>query len=261
MNFRRLLLVLSLFLPLVAAEAFAGTRASPVNYETHDGKTMHGFIMQNEDVPADAPIAILMHGMKTHMFHWLASSGPMYGEGLLRSFLDKGYRVLALDARIHGYARKEGNPETALTKAKFGMTGDYYSMIEDSVRDYEFVLGRIKNNFEDARHIVAVGYSMGAQMAIMLAARNPEITHLVTMVPPHTGRLKQVSPVEFAPQVKVKNWLLLMADQDDYNEPEENDQIEAAITTKYTRVNFDSGHILPKHYVDVVGDWISRIDN
>lgn len=254
-------ILLALSLLLTAFQSYAGTRISPINYETHDNKVMKGFIIQNEETAEDAPVAFLMHGMKTHMFHWLASSGPMYGAQLTQTFLDKGYRVIALDARIHGYARKEGDPETALTKAKFGLTGDYYSMILDSVKDYEFVLDRVKKRFDKTRHIVAVGYSMGAQMAIMFSARNPDVTHLVTMVPPHTGLLKKVSPVEFAPKVHAKDWLLIMANQDDYTDPEENDEIEAAIKTKFTRVNFEGGHVLPLDYVNTVSQWVSKIED
>jgi len=251
--------LLGVILLISSLNANSATRVSPINYDTHDGKVMRGFIMQNEKTSKDAPIAILMHGMKTHFFHWFASSGPMYGQQLAQSFLDKGYRVVALDARWHGYTRKEGSPDTALTKAKLGFTGDYYAMIKNSVKDYEYVLGRLSKNFKEARHIVAVGYSMGAQMAIMLAANNPEITHLITMVPPHTGSLKEVSTVEFAKKAKVENWLLLMANEDDYSSPEENDEIEKAITSSYKRVDFEGGHVLPKAYVDVVSNWVSKL--
>lgn len=257
---QKLIHFIGIILLLSSLSANAATRISPINYETHDDKVMRGFIMQNEKTAKDAPIAILIHGMQTNFFHWFASAGPMYGQQLSQSFLDKGYRVVALDARWHGYTRKEGSPDKAITKAKLGLTNDYYSMIQNSVKDYEYVLSRLLKTFKESKHIVAVGYSMGAQMAIMLAANNPEITHLITMVPPHTGKLKEVSPVEFSKKVKVQDWLLLMANEDDYNSSEENDEIEAAIASKYKRVNFESGHVLPQNYVDVVSDWVSKLN-
>jgi len=245
---------------LAIPPAYAGTRASPVSYKTHDGREMRGFIMQKEDVADDAPVAFLLHGMKAHMFHWIADGFPMYGGSLSDMLVEKGYRVIALDARIHGYTRKEGNPERALTKASLGMTSDYYSMIKDTVKDYEFILkDRLPKNFKNTRHVLVVGYSMGAQMGIMLAAENPEVTHLVTLVPPHTGRHKSVSPEEHAPKVKAK-WLLITASDDEYASAKENDALEAAITTDYERFEFESEHVLPPEYVAKVEEWVSKIE-
>jgi len=241
---------------VVASSAKAGTRASTLSYEAHDGDTITGFIMQSEDVQDDAPIAFLLHGMETHSFHWIADGFPTYGGKVTQYLLEQGYRVIALDARHHGYRKDGSSPDSMLFKAKFGMTSDYYEMIENTVKDYEFVLKRALDRFKDTKHVVAVGYSMGAQQAIMLAANNSEVTHLVTMVPPHTGYLEQVSPVKFAPKIKAE-WLLFSAKEDEYSDEDETQELLDAITaTKVHHIVKNSGHILPKDYVTDIQSWL-----
>lgn len=249
----------SLCLLFMAKSVMAGSLASILHWESPvDKKPITGFIMQDESVKEDAPVAFLLHGMNTHSFHWIADGGPTYGGKVTQMLLNKGYRVIALDARAHGHRKYNDSAETRLTKAKFGFKSGYYDMIQNTVKDYEFALKKVKDKFKQTSHMVAIGYSMGAQMAIMFSAQNPEVNHLITMVPPHTGGMKDVSPVEFAPKVKA-NWLLFLAKEDEYNDTDENEEIAMAIKSKLTRIDYDSGHILPQGYIDHIEKWIDSI--
>ena len=253
-------LITSLWLFVFANVVNAASLASILHWESPvDKRTITGFIMQDESVPEDAPVAFLFHGMNTHSFHWIADGAPTYGGKVTQMLLEKGYRVIALDARAHGHRKYDDSAETRLTKAKFGFRTGYYDMIQNTVKDYEFALEKVKDKFKKTSHMIAIGYSMGAQMAIMFSANNPEVNNLVTMVPPHTGSMDEVSPVEFAPKVKA-NWLLFLAKDDEYNDTDENEEIAMAIKSKLTRIDYDSGHILPQSYIEHIEKWINAID-
>lgn len=253
----RYMLAICLF--ILTNNTYANTQSSSLNWISPiDNRQITGLLLQKEALPKDAPVAILLHAMNTHTYHWLATGAPTYGGQITDFLLDKGYRIIALDARAHGHRKYEDSAEARMDKANNGEPESYLEMIEGTVKDYEFALTKIEKNFADAKHIVAIGYSMGAQMAIMLAAKNPQIDHLITMVPPHAGNVSIVSPVTFAPKVKAK-WLLLLANKDEYSTARENNEIADAISAPHQRIDFDSGHVLPETYVFTVKQWLDAI--
>ena len=244
---------------LLASSVNAEVRSMSLNWESPiDKRPITGFLMQGDSLPADAPVAILLHAMNTDLYHWIADGVPTYGGKITQLLLDKGYRVVALDARAHGHRKYGLSAEERMNSANNGDQDAYYEMIQNTVKDYEFVLRKINRNFSKAKHTLAVGYSMGGQMAIMLAAQNPQIDHLITMVPPHAGNVKDVSPVLFAPKVNAK-WLLFLANKDEYSTPEENKEIAAVAKGDVTLIKYDSGHVLPPSYIDEVTNWVNVI--
>lgn len=244
---------------LLVKSVSADTKTYSLNWESPvDKRSISGFLIQKESLPKDAPVAFLLHAMNTHSYHWIAEGAPTYGGKITNMLLDKGYRVVALDARAHGHRKYDDSAEDRLNKANNGDKSGYYDMIKNTVKDYEFALQKIKKNFKEAKHMLAVGYSMGGQMAIMLTAQNPEINHLITMVPPHAGDVEDVASVKFAPDVKAK-WLLFLANKDEYSPPEENKEITAAIKSDVTVIDYDSGHVLPKGYIKEVEKWIGSL--
>ena len=252
-------ILLSLCLLFLVPTVNADVRSMSLNWESPvDKRPITGFLLQEEALPKDAPVALLLHAMNTDSYHWIADGAPTYGGKITDVLLKSGYRVLALDARAHGHRKYGDSAEERMNKANNGEPKAYYEMIKNTVNDYEFLLQKVGRNFAEAKHIVAVGYSMGAQMAIMLAAENPEIDHLITMVPPHAGDVMDVSPVKFAPKVRAK-WLLFLAGKDEYSKPEENEEIAAAIKINVTRIDYDSGHVLPKGYVNEVEKWLKSL--
>jgi dienelactone hydrolase len=113
--------------------------------------------------------------------------------------------------------------------------------------------------FKEAKRRVVVGYSMGAQMAILLSARNTHISHLITMVPPAVKNVLAVSPSEFAEKVTVP-WLLILASEDQFSTAEDNQILIRKAPTSMEHKTFDSGHLLPSEYVIEVTNWIDKIE-
>jgi pimeloyl-ACP methyl ester carboxylesterase len=102
------------------------------------------------------------------------------------------------------------------------------------------------------------GYRMGAQVALLLAAREPRVTHLVTMVPPHVDpTLEEVAPVHAVGRIR-QRWLLLTARRDGFATPEQNEALFAAAPSRHkAHHTFDSGHALPRDYLSEVQRWLA----
>ena len=258
--------IFQLFLVMVAATslfvggpvAIARTNVQQFAMEATDGNRITGFIYQDEHVEKDAPLAILMHGMNGSSLHWLADDNLSFGDDLASELVSKGYRVVALDARSHGARKDDQRPLERLKALRAGDPVGYLAMINGTVSDYDVMLDKITKNFGEPRHIMAIGYSMGAQMAVLFAAEHPEVTHLVTMVPPAVKDAPAVAPIKHASHVKAQ-WLLLTADQDQYATKADNAALAKAAGGAVTHVRFDSQHLLPRTYLSAVSNWTANI--
>jgi len=253
-------ILFALALILTPAAVHADTQMKTIVLEAHDGDRIHGYIYQNSKVEKNAPIALLMHGLTGASLHWIADGFPMYGGNLTDSLIEKGYRVVAIDARAHGARKNDMSPYARVKAARKGEPGSYKSMIENTIDDYNTLIADLQREFPEAEHLVAIGYSMGAQMAVLLSAENPAVTHLVTMVPPFVENVPAVAPINHAADVKVP-WLLMTANKDQFSTPEENARLVAKISSPLDHKSFDSGHVLPVEYLTVVTSWIADIAN
>ena len=251
--------IFALFLAITTATtaSLAGTYVQQLGYDAPDGNRITGFIYQSEETPKDAPLAVLMHGLMGSSLYWLAEGNGMSGDDVSAKLIERGYRVLALDARSHGARIVDVKPIEHVVKARKGDSAAYEAMILETVDDYGFILNRVMKNYPDTRRVVVVGYSMGAQMGTLLAAQDDRVTHLVTMVPPAVRNVPAVSPYTFAPKVTVP-WLLLMAEKDQYSTPKQNAELVAAAGRSPDIHFFDSKHVLPESYVSMVESWLDQ---
>lgn len=237
--------------------SWAGTFVQQLGWDAPDGSRITGFAYESENTKKDAPVAILMHGMMGSSLYWLAEDNLAYGDVLTSELIERGYRVLALDARRHGARRHGDKPMKILKKAKRGKPDEYLAMINDTVKDYQFLLGKIEKNFKKATDVVVIGYSMGAQMGTLLAAQDDRVTKLVTLVPPAAKNVPSVAPVKFASGVEVP-WLLITAKKDEYSTKKQTQALLDAAGPKMTNVSFEGGHALPRSYVDTVTNWLDE---
>jgi len=253
-------LIKSIFVALAivasSAPGWAQTFVQQLGYDAPDGDRITGFIYQSKDTAKDAPIAILMHGLTGSSLYWLAADNFAHGDDVTAMLLARGYRVVALDARVHGARRRDKKPMELVMAARTGDTQAYQGMISDTVGDYQFLLNRLMKNFKDTKHVLVVGYSMGAQMGTLLAAQDKRVTHLATMVPPAVRNVPEVSPINFAPNVHVP-WLLVTATKDEFSSRAQNAELIAASGQTLTNVSFDSGHALPQSYVGAIESWLN----
>jgi len=237
------------------ATGFAQTFVQQLGYDAPDGDRITGFVYQSAKTKKDAPLAVLMHGLMGSSLYWLAEDNLMYGDDVTAELLARGYRVLALDARDHGARKRDKKPIEYVKDAHKGDSGAYQAMIKNTVDDYGFLLDRFLKRFKKTDRVLVVGYSMGAQMGTLLAAKDKRVTHLVTMVPPAVRNVPEVSPIKYAPQVEIP-WLLLTAEKDEYSSKKQNQELISAAGQTLTNVSFDSKHVLPATYVKEVKNWL-----
>ncbi len=238
--------------------AFARTKVQPLALEAKDGNRITGLIMQDANAVKDAPLAILMHGMTGSSLHWLVKDNNSQGDDLTSDLVQRGYRVVALDARSHGVRKDDLPPMKRVEHLRAGQSEAYLAMINGTLNDYDVLLEEVKSHYGQPRHILVMGYSMGAQMAVLFAAKHKEVSHIVTMVPPAVKDAPSVAPVTHAHKVRA-NWLLLTASRDQFSTRADRDALVKAAGDKMHRVEYDSPHMLPQSYVDKVIDWIANI--
>jgi dienelactone hydrolase len=237
---------------------FAQTRAQQLALEAPDGARITGFLLQDAKADKDAPLAILMHAMAGSSLHWLAKDNVSGGDDISADLVKRGYRVVGLDARSHGVRRDAMAPVKRLEELRSNRPDPYLAMINGTMSDYDVLLEDVKGRFGKPGHVLVIGYSMGAQMAVLFAAKHAEVTHVVTMVPPAAASAPSVAPVHHARKVKA-NWLLLTASRDEFATKADNEALASAAAGTLTHVVFDSPHMLPNSYVDTVIDWIGKI--
>lgn len=244
---------------LVSTSAFAHTRVQPLVLEAEDGNRITGFVMQDSKAAKDAPLAILMHGMTGSSLQWLVNDNVSGGDAISKDLVARGYRVVGLDARAHGVRKDDLEPLQRIEKLRGGQSETYLAMINSTMADYDALLEEVKEHYGQPKRVVVMGYSMGAQMAVLFAAKHPEVTHIVTMVPPAVKDAPSVAPINFAEKVQA-NWLLLTASQDQFASEADNGALVEAAGGKVDRVNYDSPHRLPRTYVEDVIRWIANIE-
>ncbi|ABF92943.1 conserved hypothetical protein [Myxococcus xanthus DK 1622] len=250
--------LLSLCLLLLSASvARAAALETSLDVRGADGERIPMRVLEPEGAAANPPIAVLLHGLTRRKEDWLSNEGPTHGGVLKDELLRSGYRVYLLDARRHGErATPEARPGALAKRAHQGDPSGYVAMIADTVRDAHALLTTVLAKGQPPRVLVA-GYSMGAQVGILLAAREPRMTHLVTMVPPNIDpSMEEVAPSRHMASVH-QDWLLLTANKDDFAPVADSRALfDAAPSRRKTHKTFDSGHVLPREYLEEVRRWL-----
>ena len=167
--------------------------------------------------------------------------------------LAQGYAVLALNARRHGERKDPAQDLRRLIRDLhlWGAREPYERMIGDTVRDYRHAL--------DARQVAVVGYSMGAQMALLLGGVDARVQRVDALVPPHLDeRVAAVAPRSLRPGLAGKQVWLFSASDDEYASPAQSQaQFEAIPSAAKQHVRFEGGHLLPAPYVERLQPWLA----
>lgn len=243
---------------LAASMAHAASPTVPMEVRAADGERIPVLVLEPEGGAANPPVAVLLHGLTRSKEDWLSDAEPTFGGALTEHLRRAGYRVYLMDARRHGArATPDARPGALAKRAHAGEPGPYQAMIVDTVRDAQTLLAKVLATGKKPPRVLVAGYSMGAQVGLLLASREPRVTHLVTMVPPHVDPvLGDAAPVNRMGKVH-QTWLLLTANRDPFSTEENNQKLfEAAPSQRKTRRAFDSGHALPREYLDEVRRWL-----
>jgi dienelactone hydrolase len=247
--------------------------AAELRFESFDGVPALGRIVYPTAsvVPAAGqrrPVLLALHGMgRTQWRWWLAEfKGRPTIENthlLAEQALKQGHVVIALDARGQGDRKDPVKPLLSSELMRglhlWGEREPYERMIVDTVKDYRVLLDWVVQQPQlDATRIRAAGYSMGAQMALLLAGTDARVHSVAAMVPPHVdNKVAAVSPANVAQMLAGTRVWLLTADDDEYAGAAESAALFAALPGPHKQhLRFEGGHLLPPVYVERLLPWL-----
>ena len=252
---------------LVAKETLTSLKLEQVDDETYaitltsfDGSIAHGQLKLPKIKQKSYPVLLSLHGMgRSHHRLW---SGEFKGGKTLENThkltqiaLENGYAVIGIDARFHGGRKqKDLGLGKILGDLKQGNSDHYKNMISDTVTDYMVLIEQLKNvSFLDENNLSIAGYSMGAQMSLLIAAKNQDISRVFSIVAPAISEdIEEVSPLHQVSHIEKAKVYLFTSNKDQYSTSDDNVALFNAISTpNKIRVEFNGEHILPKLYVSV----------
>ncbi len=220
------------------------------------------YLPEGFDAERKSPLklALMMHPMGSDHSVWFTENSPIKAHEISRKLRQKGYAILSLDARRHG-ERKVGDIglRELIGRAHSPNRRLYNDMIIGTVRDYRLVLGWMSSQWQlSANDLTVIGYSMGAQMSLLLASYEPSIKRVISMVPPYVDHAgSPVAPRHHVARISHAKVLFLAAEQDPYSSMLQNQQVFDLIGSQNKMVKyFNSGHVLSVDYLDVVKQFI-----
>jgi dienelactone hydrolase len=246
--------------------------ASELALPSFDGAVARGHIVYPADPAVQAaprPVLLGLHAMGRT--HWRWSQAEFKGRPTIENThrltelaLQQGYVVMALDAREHGDRKNPDHPLIARELLRnlhwWGEREPYERLIVDTVKDWRVLLDWVVRQPQfDRGHIRAAGYSMGAQMALLLAGTDGRVSAVAAMVPPGlTDRVAVVAPLNVAPRLATTRVWLLTADDDEHASVAENAALFAALPGPGKQhLRFAGGHLLPADYVECLLPWLT----
>lgn len=238
-------------------------------YQSFDGVTVNGRISYPQDpktIQKPVPVLIGAHAMGRSQIRWWQDSFKDRAtfeqtDKITAMALAKGYAVVAIDARHHGL-RKDPNLSIVDIIDNLHWWGErepYETMLVDTVRDHRVLLDwLVQQPMLDKNTIKLVGYSMGAQVSLLLAGVDSRIQSVAAIVPPHMNSTTAVvAPLNVMAGLADNQVWLFTADDDEYASIKQNQLLFDALPNADKKLfRFDSGHLLPADYVNDLEPWL-----
>lgn len=172
--------------------------------------------------------------------------------------LSSNHILVAIDARYHGTRKSKDLPLSKIMNNLhiWGNRKYYEQMVVDTVMDYRHLINALSKKFKKTNVTVA-GYSMGAQVSIILGATDNKVKKVLSIVPPNVdNKVALVAPINFVGELNLDKIWLLTANADEYAGEKQNLILFEGIKTKNKQhITFDSDHILPENYPESLVEW------
>ncbi len=229
-----------------------GKRAE-LRFTSDDGHAVNGLIAFPKGRRSySKKLALALHPMGIDQQFWWSNKNPLSTQQLTARLREQGYTVISLDARQHGKrGRKNFGPRELLKRAHSVEPRVYIDTIIGSVRDYRIVLDWAKSEFKP-EDVLVMGYSMGAQMSLLLASYEPSIKTIVAMVPPYVSSpTSPVAPRIHTHRINDAKVLWLAGTKDPYSNKHQTQRTFDQITSDDKTLKwFDAGHRLPLEFLN-----------
>ncbi|MFL5576412.1 MAG: alpha/beta hydrolase [Gemmatimonadaceae bacterium] len=208
--------------------------------------------------PRPAPAALLLHGYTANKERMVDSAG--------RLLLERGLASLAIDLPLHG--EREDNAAGAgisdeELRNPLALARRWRAALEECrvALRYLAAVGEV-----DAGRLAVVGYSMGAYLGVMAAAREPAVRALVLAaggdLPANTPFAPLVrtvvDPVRAVRQYAGRPLLMVHGRHDRTILPEQAERLFAAASEPKEIVWYDGSHWLPDDAVRRAAEWLAK---
>ena len=235
---------------------------SELRFTSDDGQLVNGIIAHPTTSKASSKkLALLLHPMGSDQQFWWRKQSLLPAKQITDSLREYGYTIISLDARKHGERSKKGfSPRELIKRAHSAEPRLYNDTIIGSVRDYRIALNWAKNEF-NIDDVIVLGYSMGAQMSLLLSRYEPNINSIVAMVPPYVGSpTSPVAPRIHTPKIASAKLLWLAASKDPHSTQQQTQEtFDLVSSNDKALVWYDSGHRLPPSFLNTVLTFIASL--
>lgn len=242
-----------------------GERVYEFSYTTFDGDQVKGQLSYPAKTQDKYPVLIGIHAMgRSYQRWWTDAIGdsPTVTQvhQLTTMAHEKGYAVIAIDARHHGTRKvADKSLETIMQRLwEHDETTDYIDMISKTTIDHRVLVDWITQQPQfDAKNIHVAGYSMGGQISLLLAGVDKRVRNVLSIVPPNNDEeLAVVSSKHVVSALKHHKVWLVTANKDKYATQEQNQHLFDKIATKDKKhIAINGGHVIPADYVKRVVNW------
>lgn len=238
-----------------------------LEYKSFDGANVNGQIIYPSHYDSTRPIPVMIgvHGMGRSYVRWIQDSfkgtdTKEQTDELANMALAKGYAVVVIDARNHG---KRKNLDYSIKDVMYdlwfwGKREPYEQMIIDTVKDHRVLLDWIAKQAQfDQNKISVAGYSMGAQISLILASLDERVDKVLSIVPPHSSdTVALVAPLNVINALNVESIWLVTASNDEYASNSENIELFDAIPSQQKQhIVIEGEHVLPEGYYHQIVGW------
>ena len=201
--------------------------------------------------PRPAPAALLLHGYTSHKERMVDSAG--------RALLDVGVASLAIDLPLHG-ERSEPVQELSL-RNPLELMRRWNGALAEATAALRFLEEYPEVN---GRRLALVGYSLGAFLAVIVAAREPLVRALVLAAggdlprgTPFDRLIRAVAdPVRAVRKLGGRPLLMVHGRSDRTVRPEQAERLYAAAGEPKTIRWYDCGHWLPPAAIRDAAQWL-----
>jgi dienelactone hydrolase len=250
---------------VVAVEDLADCTREKIVYRVRDSWVV-GYLGIPKTGAKPFPCVLALHGIGSDKAAWWEDDSFPRGGELTTALLRDGIAVFTPDAEYHG-ERSHANdfePAGALVFEK-GWVRRVRDMIVQSVTDCRRGIDYLATRPElDADRIGVIGYSMGGIEAFPLTALEPRVKVAVACV----TSVSHIDAVDGGPLLAPRNFvrgidrpfLMLMGRRDPACTVQDAQQVHDRIPAAEKEIEFyDSGHRLPREYVDRAHAWLRRV--
>jgi len=203
---------------------------------------------------APAPASLLLHGYTSNKEQILNSAG--------RALLDRGVASLGIDLPLHG--ERESRLDEESLRNPLSLVRRWRAAMDECRAALAFMAAHPEL---DAGRLALVGYSLGAYLGVIVAAREPSVRAVVLAAggdlpinTPFSTLVRTVAdPIRAVRKLAGRPLLMVHGRGDRTVRPDQAERLFAAAGEPKEIRWYEGGHWLPATEVEAATAWVARV--